>query len=83
MEVARIISEELAPQVAEKMGLMPAYEKRTKNMKNRDVREYKQILSVKPTARNFWENKLIPVWCQFWKEGLKPETAINKLKSSN
>lgn len=79
MEVARILSEDQAEEIANDMGSLAPFYNKEMIEKNGQQQDYRTILSLNPEEQEYWQAVIIPIWLQFWKEGLTPEEVINKI----
>ncbi|MFW6389934.1 MAG: hypothetical protein ACOCZT_02340 [Halanaerobiales bacterium] len=76
MEVARIISEVQADELAKQLSLETAF--KNKKVGQQEKSKVKPLISIKPENLDYWQNKILPAWSAFWEEGLTPEEVMKQ-----
>ncbi len=85
MEVARIISKEQTVQLAEELGLKPAYQanetgQQIGNNSQATLPVTNKLLEVYPGEREYWEENIVKSWLDFWEKGLTPEEVMSRFE---
>jgi multiple sugar transport system substrate-binding protein len=82
MEVARLMSERQAVNLAEEIGLKPAYRNGVTAIEsaNDTLTAVKKILEIYPEEREYWEEVITRAWLDFWEKGLTPEEVMSRFE---
>jgi hypothetical protein len=79
MEVARLMTEIFALDIANNLGISPAY--KIEEDINIEIK-YKKLPELEPEERDYFEDNIFSLWIDFWEKDLKVDNIINKMKKN-
>ncbi|MEJ6952260.1 hypothetical protein [Natronospora cellulosivora (SeqCode)] len=77
MEVARIFSQNMSKALAEELAMQAAY---MPDMSTGFMTQVHTVLEIGPEHRDYWEEEIISLWFEFWKEGISAKEVMDRLE---